>query len=128
MPTLPWRSFAEVDAGREYHVLASRLPLKSYWAVPRFLRLTLAVQGQLKQSPGLIGYSLAAQLPSKTFLTLSVWQDAAALKEFARAQPHQDVMSRLRTSMGATTLVTWQATGSAVPPSWDEAKQRLDQG
>ena len=75
MLPLPWRSFRTAEPDREYLVLLSKLPLRSYRALPRVLRLTRQVQRQLRTAPGLLGYSLLAGLWQKQFWTLSVWED-----------------------------------------------------
>src|SRR6266508_6534956 len=107
MPAFPWTARAEIDPTRQYLVMASRLPLRSHWKIPAFLRLTLAIRKQLARSEGLVGYSLLAQPLSKTFWTLSAWQDEAYLDRFARALPHADVIRALRPHMEPTTFLTW---------------------
>ncbi len=125
MPAIPWMNFTEIDPQREYLVMASRLPLRSYLQIPKFLRLTLAVRRQLAQSDGLVGYSLLAQPLSKTFWTLSAWVDGQHLGAFSRAMPHTDVMQQLRPHMGQTTFVTWRVRGDALPVSWKDATSRI---
>lgn len=126
MPAIPWKSFASVDPDREYLVMASRLPLKSYLRVPQFMRLTMAVRGQLATAEGLMGYSLTTELPGKRFFTLSAWTDQQHLDAFARALPHLDVMRTLRPHMLPTTFLTWTVPGREIPVSWDLARSRLD--
>ncbi len=46
--------------------MASRLPLRSYRQILRFLRLTLTIRRQLAASEGMVGYSLLAQVPDAT--------------------------------------------------------------
>lgn len=125
MPALPWTSFATTTTETTYTVMASRLPLKSYWKIPSFMRMTMAIRGQLAQSDGLIGYSLATELPSKTFLTLSAWTDVEHLDAFAAAVPHIDIMRELLPHMAPTTFVTWSAAASELPISWKTARERL---
>ena len=125
MPAIPWMNFTEIDPQLEYLVMASRLPLRSYLQIPKFLRLTLAVRRQLARSDGLVGYSLLAQPLSKTFWTLSAWVDGERLGAFARSMPHTDVMQQLRPHMDETTFVTWTERGEALPVSWKDATARL---
>ena len=105
--------------------MASRLPLRSHRAIPRFLGLTVAVARQLEDTRGLVGYSLSAQPMRKTFWTLSAWTGSDALDAFVRTLPHLDVMGRLRPHMGHTRFTTWAAPGSALPIAWDDAVERL---
>ena len=125
MPALPWNGSDAPQPDREYVVMASRLPLRSYRRVPGFLRLTAAVRRQLAGAPGLAGYSLRTDLPRKTFFTLSAWESQERLDAFARAMPHAEVMARLRPHMAPTTFVHWTVRGSSLPPAWDEALARL---
>lgn len=101
--------------------MASRLPLGSYRALPRFVRFTVAVVRQLERSDGLVGYTLLAQPVRKTFWTLSAWEDRAALNGFARTLPHRQIMRSLRPYMEATKFTSWDVPGSALPLSWPEA-------
>ncbi len=105
--------------------MASRLPLRSYLRVPLFLRLTLVVRTQLAAAGGLVGYSLLAELRSKTFWTLSAWRSQADLDAFARTLPHAEVMRRLRPHMGRTAFVTWSVPAAALPIAWADAKAHL---
>ena len=125
MPALPWKTFITPEPQQEYLVMASRLPLRSYWQVPHFLRLTLAVRRQLAASEGLVGYGLLADLPHKTFWTVSVWVDDAHLRSFAQTTPHSAVVRDLRPHMNPTTFTTWPIRGDALPVTWPLAKARL---
>lgn len=125
MPAVPWQQLSEPRADQSYLVMASRLPLHSYGAIPKFLRMTLAVARQLQHSEGLIGYSLLAQPTKKTFWTLSAWRDQQALHAFVRAMPHMKVMKALRPYMEPTRFTTWEALGSALPIRWSDAIDKL---
>ncbi len=127
MPALPWRSFRKAEPDRDYLVLLSALPLKSYLALPRFLRFTRQVQRQLNTAPGLLGYSLLARLGRKQFWTLSVWEDEQALGEFVETVPHRTVMTALQSDMGETQFLRWTIRGDAYPPSWKLALTRAVQ-
>ncbi len=124
MPALRWRSFRKAEPDREYLVLLSALPLKSYRALPRFLRFSRQVQRQMKTAPGLVGYSLLARLWRKQFWTLSVWEDEQALMDFVNAVPHRAVMHALQPDMGETQFLRWAIRGDAYPPSWKAALAR----
>jgi hypothetical protein len=73
MPKLPWASISEVPADTEVTIMGSRLPLRSYRHIPRFLWATLRIRKQLARSQGLVGYALDAELTRKTFWTVSAW-------------------------------------------------------
>ncbi len=126
MPTLPWISFGEADPTRDYVVLASRLPLARFRDIPMFLRATLAIRRQLARADGLLGYGLDARLLRRTFWTLSVWRDEDAVAAFARADPHEAHVARIRPRMNSTTFVTWDVQGARLPVTWTQARQRVD--
>jgi hypothetical protein len=126
MPALPWKSFQPIEPDHEYVVMASRLPLAHYRHVPSFLRATLAIRSQLAAADGLVGYALDAKLLRKTFSTLSVWRDDAALGAFAHADPHRDRVARIRPAMRPTTFVTWRVRGAELPVRWTDANRRID--
>ena len=120
----PWKSLATPEPDRDYLFLLSYLPLSRLRSLPRFIRYTLGIRRQLGRTPGVLGYSMRAKLPRGDFWTLSVWEDEEALAAFVRLNPHGDVMSALERHMGRTRFVRWSASGSAVPPSWEEALER----
>jgi quinol monooxygenase YgiN len=125
MPPIPWRTKLSPTPHQDYLVMASRLPLRRYRTIPRFLGLTASVARQLEATAGLVGYSLLAQPVRKTFWTLSAWTDKDALDAFVRTMPHLAVMGKLRGQMGPTRFTTWTAPGSTLPIAWDDAIERL---
>jgi hypothetical protein len=76
----PWQSYSAAARDREYVALLSYLPLNSAWRIPWLVLYSTRIRRQLSTSPGLIGYSLRAQIAAKRFWTLSAWEDAAALQ------------------------------------------------
>jgi heme-degrading monooxygenase HmoA len=125
MPALPWTAISQPDPGRDYVVMASRLPLTRYWDIPAFLRATMAIRTQLAGAKGLIGYSLDARLTKKTFWTLSAWDSQNALDAFSHADPHRSRVSAIRPRMQPTSFRFWTARGADLPASWDEARRRI---
>lgn len=126
MPPLPWTTVSRVDPDTECTAMASRLPLRSHLRIPGFLRRTLAIRGQLSRAPGLVGYSLNAQLLHKTFWTLSAWTDRTALEQFAAADPHRSATASIRPAMLPTTFVFWTVRAGDLPLSWEEARRRIE--
>jgi hypothetical protein len=55
MPPLPWRTKLRAIPHQECLVMASRLPLRSHRAIPRFLGLTTSVARHLEGTVGLVG-------------------------------------------------------------------------
>jgi hypothetical protein len=126
MPAKPWVTFRRPDLEGVYLVLLSALPLKRFRDLGVFLLYTWRIQGQLRRTPGLLGYSLLARMLQWQFWTLSVWEGEAALQQFVVENPHGQVMRALQEKMGQTHFVRWSMRGSEFPPSWQEALARQD--
>src|SRR4028118_2059335 len=125
MPALPWKSFVAPERDREYTALVSFLPLNKFRALPKFMRYTFQTQRQLATSEGLIGYSMDANILGKEFWTLSVWEDAEALRRFVHRTPHEEIMRDLLPDGGRAEFARGRAKGSSVPRDWGAAKERV---
>lgn len=130
MPTLPWTagtvttpSPATVDS----IVMASRFHLRRHRDVLRFFLDAMRVFGLARRSPGVVGVTLEARPLRKEFLTLSQWTDQAALDAMVRSEPHATVMARQRKVMADSAFRFWAAPADE-PPTWAEARRRLDEG
>jgi len=125
MPTRPWQSFHQVGPNKEYLVQLSYLPLLRYRGLIPFTRWLLAIQRQLGQANGFIGYSLLAHPVRCDFWTLSAWSDKDSLNNFFRSAPHAKAMKALRGQMGQTLFIEWIVKGVALPPTWNDALARF---
>lgn len=124
-PPLPWKQFSEPDAGAEYLVVLTYLPVKQPLRLPRFLAYVRKIQRQLNAAPtGLVGYSLLAKPQRSRYWTLSAWADAAALAAFIAESPHRDAMSGLRTALPGFRTTRWTVPGGELPPTWDDVLAR----
>ena len=124
MRASPWRTYRKVEQERNYVALLCVFPLKSYGAIPRFLRFTWELRQQMKSARGLIGCSYLVQPMRKEFWTLSVWESEKTLTNFLRRDPHYSAMLALQPEMGPTRFIRWTIQGAACPPRWDEAFAR----
>jgi hypothetical protein len=124
MPTKPWVTYRPPDPEREYHAILSELPMKRFRDLRTFFGYSFRIQDQLREAPGLVGYSLIARIFGKQFWTLSVWEDEAALRSFVAQPPHSRAMVALQGKMGRTQFVQWTLCGSDYPPPWSEAFAR----
>jgi nitrite reductase/ring-hydroxylating ferredoxin subunit len=126
VPALPWKSVTTPpESDRDYPALLSHLPLATFRAMPKFFRFVFAIQRQLAESEGLIGYSLDAHPWAKEFWTLSVWQDRDSLWRFVHRLPHSQAMQDLLPHMRETGFFHFEVAGSSVPPDWQETKLRM---
>ena len=114
-----------MEAGHDYVVMASHLPLTRWSSTVRFFRGVGAVRKQLASTEGLVGYTLRARPLRRDYWTLSVWQDEGALRAFMRTPPHVGLMSSLKPVMGQTAFVQWTITAADGRPTWPVALERL---
>jgi 3-phenylpropionate/trans-cinnamate dioxygenase ferredoxin subunit len=128
VPALPWTSFTDAEGDKEYAALLSRLPLKTFGAMPKFFRFVFGIRRQLAESEGLIGYSLDAHPLAKEFWTLSVWEDKDSLWRFVQKMPHSKAMQDLLPHMKQTEFFHFEVKGSSVPPDWQETRRRMREG
>lgn len=125
---MPWVTLGQVEAGREYAALLSYLPLKTYFALPRFFLFSVQIQKQLRSTAGVVGYALRAMPMSRKFWTLSAWENDGALMDFVAKIPHEEAMKKLAPHMNKTAFTRWKVRGSEIPLRWDEAIRRSEQG
>lgn len=88
----PWKTLIAPVAGREYHLVATYLPLKTLRAFPRFASYTLKIRKQLEQGPGVVGYSLSVDFRRFQFYTLSAWESPEHIRRFMIEEPHRAAM------------------------------------
>ncbi|MFQ5986450.1 MAG: hypothetical protein ACE5KQ_03745 [Thermoplasmata archaeon] len=123
MVAQPWKFFSEVDPDHEYLAMSTFLPLESGGRA--FRRDTKRVEGQLAASEGLVGYSLRVKFLRRHYWTLSVWEEEANLMAFKETAPHRDMMGLRKWRLGTFKSVRWRLSGAAIPPTWEEALERL---
>jgi hypothetical protein len=121
---MPWTALTPVETGREYLVLLSYLPLRTFRKIPAFFRYTSQIQRQLRNTAGAVGYSMRAKVLSRKFWTLSAWESDHALMDFVDRMPHAETMKTLTPYMDATRFTRWKLPGSSLPPKWDDAIRR----
>lgn len=126
MPALPWTR-GQYREDTEVHVLVSRLQLARYRDMPRFLRWTGKIRGQLQDAVGCAGYTLDAHPLSKTFYTLSAWADSEAMNKFVRSGQHAAMLADMSGRVGDAKFAEWAAPTDQLPLKWAAARGRLSQ-
>ncbi len=121
----PWKQLLPLEPDHEYLVLASLIPPKRRTATWRLFKGSRAVATQLRETEGVVGFSMLARPLRKEYATLSVWLDEAKLKAFATSAPHSRLQDDLAPEMGDTKFVRWTVSGRDGVPSWNEALDRL---
>ncbi len=126
MPTLPWTAPKNSRSSTgELVVMASRFQLQAWRDVAPFFVASFRIRRQMLNSPGVVGVSLIARPTSKTFYTLSAWQDRASLDATVAHQPHAATMNRFRSRTTDSLFAFWSIPATDGPPTWDEAQRRL---
>jgi heme-degrading monooxygenase HmoA len=130
-PPTPWKPRATVDPAREYVAFTSAFHLKSFRRVPAFMCRSLKIMKQVDAAPGIVGWSLGANVLKREFYTLSVWRDAESLRRFVRAGAHLASAAEFEHDMRRPSIfVYYKLLGRDLPPSWNDAfaRQREQDG
>lgn len=86
------------------------------------------VTRQLSSAPGLIGWSLGADLLRKEFFTLSAWEDDRSLETFVAGASHAPTMQRFAPRVRRGSIfVRFPVRGADLPLTWKDAIARQDQ-
>jgi hypothetical protein len=121
-PPPPWKQIGDVDPEREYLGFTSRFFLKSLRTVPAFIAQSRRISKQANTAPGVVGWSLAADLLKLEFHTLSAWEDDSSLRDFVAVAPHHDAFAKFATSMRRPTIfVHFPIIGRELPLKWKDA-------
>jgi|SRR5579859_4324127 len=115
MPATPWNSLQRPQPDRGYLVVLTHLPLRRPTTLPRFLLHLRAIQHQLDNTDGLIGYSLLAKPLHGHYWTLSAWENDAALQQFTQAHPHHAAMAKTAPCLNGFTHTRWTLRGEREP-------------
>ena len=70
-PPKPWKQVAPIDPDKQYYAFTSRFFMKSPRRVLQFVRRSGAIEKQVDTAPGIVGWSLGANLFKLEFYTLS---------------------------------------------------------
>lgn len=109
---------------RQYLHAATALNLRSWLVFPRFLILSGRVVRAMKGMPGVVASEQRAEFGKRRFLTLSVWENRAALAGLMSSPEHKEA-SRWFERLGAPGSVTTHWTSESPAPDWAEAERRL---
>ena len=83
---------------------------------------------QVDDAPGIVGWSLGANLLRLDFYTLSAWQDAESLRQFVRAGDHLASLEQFEHDMRRKSIfIYYTVVGRDLPLRWDDALARQKQ-
>lgn len=104
-------------------VSVTRLRIRSWRFMPRFVLHTMRTLRQVRGSAGFMGGAL---LPDRrrAFWTLTVWDDAAAMKRYMTGGAHLKAMPLLLDWCDEASVAHW-TQDTAAAPDWIEADRRM---
>ena len=124
-PPRKWKQVGTVDPEREYVAFTSRFYLRSPLRVPAFLRQSSQIEKQVDAAPGIVGWSLGANLLTLEFYTLSAWENVESLRTFIASSAHGQARSKFAGDMRADSIfVQFTVSGSELPLTWADAIAR----
>ncbi|TYP83796.1 hypothetical protein [Blastococcus xanthinilyticus] len=118
IPDLPWTADRVGDGPGV--VVTTSLHLRRLRDVPAFFRTSMAIRSQTTRSPGARSLVLRAQPLAGRFTTVSWWDDEAAVRAFAVAEPHRSAMRSWRSRL-AVAQITQRAGVAGEVPTVDRA-------
>jgi hypothetical protein len=117
IPDLPWTADRAFDGPGV--VLFTELRVRRLRHVPAFMATSLMILRQVSRSPGARSALLRASPLARSFATVSWWDDEAAMRAFARTDPHRSAMRRWAPRLSSFGNRPLPATGRM--PTVDEA-------
>jgi heme-degrading monooxygenase HmoA len=94
----------------------------------RFDALMEPLREQLKTQPGLVGYSLAFKpFSNADYRTLTIWESEEAMLQWVVSDDHVAAIAESGDIGADGAVTTWTATRAELPPTFDEARARLDE-
>jgi hypothetical protein len=76
-------------------------------------------------TPGIIGYSLRADIARKSLWTLSAWNTESEMRQFVRGAAHASTVKATAQWMHSSSFVTWAEPGGSPAPSWEKATRLM---
>ena len=108
-------------------ISVTRLRLRANRYLPQFMWFTTLSTWQAWRSPGNLKIRLLRDL-RRTFWTLTVWQDQAAMRAFMSSGTHRRAMLKLPDWCDEASVVHWTQETTDLP-DWQQAHRRMvDEG
>ncbi len=124
MVEIKWTPLSEFKPENTYVAYAGYAERKNARSYFSFLLRSRKIQSQLETTKGLIGFTAKLELFSKKVIQLAVFEDEAALKQFAHKGQHALCMGQTKSSMRWLKQATWRIAGSEIPPKITEVISR----
>ena len=122
MLPLPWKRVRPLEEAAVASV--TELRLRRWRDIPGLTFGALRLRRAIQNEPGAVAVSLAAATLRRTFWTLTLWVDEAALDAYVHTAAHTDAMRRFRGRLERSRSARWKGEFGRLP-SWAEAAGRL---
>jgi hypothetical protein len=87
----------------------------------------MRIMKQVDSAPGIVGWSLGANLLRLEFYTLSVWEDAENLRRFVHDGDHLASLAQFEGAMRRKSIfVYYTVLGRDLPLAWPDALARQE--
>lgn len=104
-------------------VSVTRLRLRSLLYLPLFLIHAIPSFNQARKAAGNFGVQ-TRQETVKTFWTLSVWEDEAAMRNYMMSGAHSQAMPKLIKWCDEASVAHWHQAGTEIP-TWQKAEEQM---
>ena len=104
----------------------TRLHVRSWYYLPAFLLHASRSSRQAQRAPGFIMGALSADLPRRTFWTVTVWTDQAAMRAYQFSSAHKIVMSKIGAWCDEGSVARMENAAEALPAG-DAALEHMRQ-
>jgi hypothetical protein len=104
-------------------ISVTRLRVRSFIYLPRFLQDTFKSMRQAERSVGFLGGRLLVNA-KKVFWTMTSWKDEAAMNAYRTGGAHRKAMPKLLIWCDEAAVVHWNQESPELP-SWQEAHRLM---
>jgi len=117
------RSVTCADSKAMVFVSITRLRIRSLRFMPRFVIHAVGSVRQTRQADGFVAGSLLRDR-KRTFWTMTVWRDQAAMRAFMSSGAHLRAMPKLLDWCDEASVAHWTQS-ETTPPDWATADARM---
>jgi hypothetical protein len=129
MAKIAWSFRIQPDPNREYIVAATTglgVSWRDFRKIFSFQVYTRRIIDQLNGSPDCVGFALHGTLKPLEGSTLSVWENAEALRRFQKENAHGEAVDVLGSNeTGRFQYIQWKSRCALLPQTWEELGSRF---
>ena len=96
-------------------VSLTRLHVRAWYYLPAFFLHATRSSRQAQRAPGFIMGALSADVPRRTFWTVTVWTDQSAMRAYQFSGAHRIVMSKIGAWCDEAAVARMENAAEALP-------------